>query len=195
MKKLLIIAMLAISFPAQAKISCEKGNKHPLFCEIKKLQPSIDDNFGMELSNLINKYAKIYGINPYISIAIIRQESGFIMPARTQDVLVKINDKYQMVKGVTDLSIFQFNIATIKNYNLDIERLQTDLEYATQQHFKLLKEKINTCSALGSEAWSCYHSMNTDRRLEYVKAVSRWLKSSLRPKEDIIFQVSSQKNQ
>jgi hypothetical protein len=178
MKKIIITIGLLFSFSAQAKINCDGTTKHPLFCEIKRQQPSVEDGFAMELSNLINKYSKIYKVDPYRSIAIIKQESGFIKPVRTQDVLIKINDKYEIVEGITDLSIFQFNISTIKNYKLDFERLQTDLEYATQQHFKLLKEKINTCSNLGNDAWSCYHSINDAARLEYVKLVNRWYKNT-----------------
>jgi hypothetical protein len=80
------------------------------------------------------------------------------------------------VKEVKDMGVAQINVNTASHYGFDLTRLfEHDMEYAIDCHFNILKDKINMCSAIGEDAWSCYHSTTPRHRLKYVVAVSRYL--------------------
>jgi len=153
-------------------------SKHKIYCHIKRLKPRIDSKFAMSLSNLLYKYSKKYKINPHVSVAIIMQESSF----RNKDRIVRAyvdRDGVEVPEYVvTDVSMYQFHVDTIENFKLDTERLRTDLEYATEQHFKLLAKKIKVCSNRGigkNKAWACYHSYTRKHMNKYYKLVGRYL--------------------
>jgi len=153
-------------------IECEK---HPIYCKIKKLSPNKPHDKSMELSNLIYKYSKKYQTDPMISVAIAMQETGIKNKDRKQTIAVlKENGEYEIVKGFTDFSIFQFHINTILDYKLDIKKLRHDLSYMVESHIIILRDKMKLCKNLKNDSWSCYHSKSKILREHYVKLVKRY---------------------
>jgi hypothetical protein len=154
MAVLITALLLGISTGAAAQVDC---STHKIFCAIKTINPRVESGFAMELSNYIYKYSKKYGTNPYRTVAIIAQESMF-----------------QQVNTEIDFGIYQLNEHTMRAYNIDKEKVLTDLEYATHKHIWLLKKKKEYCINLEEESWSCYHSATEKHRKKYVKLVNRY---------------------
>lgn len=200
---LAILPLFFISITAEAKVNCDR---HPIYCQMVKLKPSINRTFAMELSNYIYKYSRRYNTDPMVSVAIAMQESSLTNIDRMGSLIDTKSGK--VVKGVTDVGVFQLHVDTIQNYkeqlgwDIDFQRLRTDVEYQTFWHVRTLKRKIRICSIdkyrerysveHGNE-WSCYHSFTTwerkrgklilDKngkkapgpRLTYLRLVSRFL--------------------
>lgn len=157
---------------------------HKIYCKIVELQPAIDKTFAMELSNKISRKAKTYNIDPMVSLAILNQESS-LRNINTFSVNKKVT-KTCDTKGCTklvieeyevvDMTMAQINISTALHLNFDVNKLfNLDLDYALECHYKILNAKIKRCKNLGSEAWSCYHSVTPKHREKYVQLVSRFL--------------------
>ena len=176
--------LILLGLLATTELQATDCNKHKIYCKIVKLQPTIDKKFAMKLSNSIYTKAKKYGIDPMISLAILNQESS-LRSVNTFTITKKVEENCDNTScgmkiieehEVLDLSIAQINFNTAKAYKFDIKRLfNTDVEYALDCHYALLKDKIKQCAPLGAEAWSCYHSKTPKHRKKYVKAVSRFL--------------------
>ena len=86
---------------------------------------------------------------------------------------------YRVVEVFADLSIWQFEPNTAISHGMDLKRLQTDIDYATQQHFRLMKRKLNirVCrNKYKNTAWACYHSTTPKHHYKYVEDVDRWYK-------------------
>lgn len=154
-----------------------------MFCKILKLKPTINKEFAANLSSYISKYAKEFGTDPSVSVAIAMQESSLNNVNRMGFVL----KDGRLVRGITDVGVFQIHIKTLANlnaegYNIDLTRLENDVEYQTYLHASILKTKIKTCKAArvrlqvnkGTE-WSCYHSFTLEKRKLYFRDVSRYL--------------------
>lgn len=139
-------------------------SRHPLQCAIMSLQPAIKAGEAHTLSNYIYKYSKKYEVDPYRVIAIGMQESS----------LQNINRVNNQI--ITDVGMFQFNVNTIDAYEMDFERLQTDLSYQVEMACWLLSQKLKYCSDLGMDAWTCYHSRTEKYRLLYQDLVNRYYK-------------------
>lgn len=170
--------LILIPTLAQAEPNCQNN---PIYCKIVKLKPAIDKDFALKLSNSIYKYSKVFGTDPTVSVAIAMQESGFENINRMGSLVTKKGD---IVYGVTDVGVFQLHVHTIANLknagqDIDVERLETDVDYQAFWHTKILKSKIATCEneheklgvGEGSE-WSCYHSFTPAKRKIYLKDVN-----------------------
>ena len=86
-------------------------------------------------------------------------------------------DDYKVVNVLADLSIWQFQPYTTIKHGMDLTLLQTDTDYATQQHFRLLRIKYRdvTCKKKWPNSrWACYHSTTSVHHKKYIKDVNRW---------------------
>lgn len=178
--KYLLAAIFTLFFASNAyAVDC---SKHKIYCKIKSLRPNIDKEWAMKFSNIIYVKAKKYGQDPMRSIAIAMQESSLRQINRKQKIIVMkeickdgvCSHEYETVTGLTDLSIWQFHIDTAAAYDMDFGRLQEDLEYATDFHFRLMRDKVKRCDDLGDDAWTCYHSRTEELRTHYKKLVDRF---------------------
>lgn len=164
---------------AKREIAC---NKHPLYCVIRQLNPSVEHDWAMRLSNLLYKYGKQHDLDPYRSLAIAMQESSLRETNRRDKFILLTEDcgkqsckpTYEVINGISDMGVFQFHIRTILNNNIDPLRLNNDLEYAVATHFKILKDKYRICAKYAAEAWSCYHSKSPGLRETYIQAVNKY---------------------
>ncbi len=179
----LIVIGFCIS-PTAWGADCEK---HKIYCKVVELRPNIDKSWAMKFSNIVYKKAKKYELDPMISIAIAMQESSLRQINRRQSVLVPKEAcdefgecvvEFEKIVGYSDLSIWQFHVETLEAYNIDPVEVHTNLEYATDFHFKLLKKKIKMCKHLGDEAWTCYHSATERFRKKYKDDVGRYLEGA-----------------
>ena len=177
-----LLPILLLSNSYAKEVDCEKNK---VYCRIIEVSPSTDKNFAMQLSNYIHKYSKQFGTDPMISVAIAMQESSFRNIDKQGSILLSNG---RVVRGHTDLGVFQIHINTIENlkkeanWNIDYFKLRNDVEYQTYWHIRILKRKIETCEKMkdklnienGNE-WSCYHSYTYKHRIKYVNDVNRYL--------------------
>lgn len=176
MRSLLLLLALLIPSLSQADADCIKN---PVFCNIVKLQPRINRTFALDLSNSLVKYAKMFGTNPLLSVAIAMQESSL----ENRNRMGRVLRAGRLVRGITDVGVFQIHVDTIaalrdEGLPLDVARLETDVDYQAYWHTLILSRKIRTCRAQRvklevsqGEEWSCYHSFTLERREVYVKDV------------------------
>lgn len=135
------------------------------------------------MSVYITRYAKQFRVDPNVSVAIAMQESSLENKNRMGTLL----RGGKLVYGITDVGVFQIHIDTIAHLNdegatIDLQRLETDVEYQTYWHMRILQTKIRTCKSertklqvsAGAE-WSCYHSFTLAKRKIYLKDVSKHL--------------------
>jgi hypothetical protein len=161
-----------------------KLKKNPIYAEIVKLNPKVDKTLAMQLSNSIAKYSKMFGTDPLFSVAIAMQETAFVNKNREGAVMTKTG---KLVRGITDVGVFQIHVATIAYLGIDVVRLQTDIDYQAYWHTKILAQKIKVCSGarkkldvkIGNE-WSCYHSFTPSKRQVYLKDVGVHLAKLIR---------------
>lgn len=172
MKRLLILIMFTITGTAYSEVDC---GKHKIYCHIKQVRPDMKTREAMKLSNLIYKYSKKYKTDPHLSVAIGMQESSLVNQNRKVKGMIKTENGFQLVEVYTDVGLFQMHYNTIIMRELDMNRLQSDLEYNVDQHVKLLSEKIDFCSKRYPDtAWACYHSSTKKNHIKYVKLVTRY---------------------
>lgn len=180
---LLFFVLLFTAFIPQAEaVNCKQ---HSVYCHIKALRPDMDDKRAMNLSNLIYKYAKKYGTDPHVSVAIGMQESRLRNIHAQQYGLQKVtvcdeanfcHDDFREVKIYTDLGMFQFHVGSLDSYNINLKRvIRHDLDYIVEKHIKILRDKIKMCEHLKEAAWSCYHSKTPNKRKIYYQMVKPFL--------------------
>lgn len=154
-----------------------------LYSKIKSLRPTMPANAAYSLSKLIHKYAKKHNGNAKLAIAIAMQETSLRQKNRTQNVIEfkktcngdSCVESWQVIKGSTDICMFQFHVNTIVYYQINPIKLKNDLNYCIDWHFKLMEIKKKVCKKLGNDAWTCYHSKKPSLRKQYKKLVERYL--------------------
>lgn len=181
MIRLMIIPLFFISMTASAYVNC---NKHPIYCKIKTLRPTMNPKEAMDLSNIISTQARKYNGNPLLAVAIGMQETGLIKRHRTQKIIQfyqecdesnnECIEAWRVIKGVTDVCMFQFHVDTILSHNINPIKLKNDINYCISWHFRLMNEKKRLCKHL-DQPWSCYHSNTEKYRKQYIKDVGRFL--------------------
>ena len=191
LKNLILVIFMILIAVSMGNVDAADCERHPIYCHIKRVKPSMNNKKAMRLSNLMYKYARKYKIkNAIRSVAIAMQETSLRNINRSQTVIIfeikceKVNTKdigwpcketARFVEGYSDISIFQFHALTIKHYKLDPVKLKNDLEHAVDKHFMIMKEKLKLCKHLEEDAWTCYHSTTPKLRKRYKEDVEQWL--------------------
>ena len=151
-------------------------SKHPIYCHMLRVKPSIDKRFAMRLSNYIARYSKKHRTDPHVSVAIAMQESSLRNVMRKGVVSDEMGN---LTYGLTDIGIFQLHVKTIQHFNINFERLLVDMEYQVKWHVLILKHKIKVCKKRLKKkeqaTWACYHSYSRTRRARYQTDVERYL--------------------
>ena len=151
MKKLIIFIFLS-SLPALAGADC---SKHPIFCQIKKNKPSINNQFAMKLSNLIYKMHKKYHIPSRIFTAILMQESAYTLKAKGKHCGYTEDFRKECV--FSDYGITQIHYKTAELWDFDINLLTTDLEYSVEAGAKVLAYFMKRYEAKEVNWWVRYN--------------------------------------
>lgn len=186
MKNLLILLIMfliaQVAFNADAsEVEC---SKHPIYCQIRKNNPSLKKSKAMEISNVIYKATKKYKIPSRIYTAILMQESGYNPKAVNQTCGVEdlfISNSIDNIKCVfNDIGIAQINVETAKAYGFDLKRL-LELKYGTYAGAEVLSWFYIKYSKIEPNSWysryNCGTKPSTKRRTcqAYLKAVSKYL--------------------
>lgn len=201
MRSIISLIVILITYCIWIEIARAKAidcNQHKIYCGIVKLQPRVDKAYAMELSNAIYKYSKTYNMDWKRSVAILMQETsirkglnnvqkGFLKktvchsPPKPLEgswrALMKpaCETLYEVQEIVTDLGPWQFHVSTIVRLDLDPERIEHDIDYATKWHFKHLKTKLRACGKkFPDTAWACYNSATPAKHRVYVELVNRF---------------------
>ena len=160
MKKLLILLFLFSN-----DVLAVKCKDHPIYCQIIKNKSKINKKYAMRLSNIIYKMHKKYRIPSRIFTAILMQESGYSLEAKschsgvvkkmteeeardachTFDVMAFANcfrESTKMVeaKVCTDFGISQIYYKTAKRWKFNIRSLTQNLEYSVEAGAKVLHD-------------------------------------------------------
>ncbi len=167
--------LLLSSFPVEAT-DCDK---HPIFCQIKKNSPKINNKKAMDLSNVIYKVTKKYDISSNILTAIFAQESAYNIGAENcMTGLEKSALKEGKMVETTvcfDFGIGQINWKNVKNRKWDIVRLMSDYDYSVESAAIVLSEFKNRFKKWDETYWTRYNARNTIKRELYRKLVERYL--------------------
>jgi soluble lytic murein transglycosylase-like protein len=136
----------------------------------------ISDRKAHDLSEIIDKYSKIYNIDPILFSSIIMQESTYNLKAIKKTCGYK--DKKETCLD-TDFGISQIHYKTALSYKFDIDRLTRDLDYSVESGFIVLsyfKKKYEKTE----KNWYCRYNVGTAKKekikekcLNYVKLIKR----------------------
>lgn len=148
--------LLILSIKVFAKTTSPQAS--PIFHQIIKNNPTIDKNYAVKLSSLIDKIHKVHKIDSKILTAMLMQESSYKL-----NVLSKSND----------YSIGQINIKTIKYYNFDKNRLLIDLDYSINCTAQILKDLKKNYKE--PNYWSRYNTSHKIKRKKYEQLVMRYM--------------------
>lgn len=181
----IILIAIALSSAEAKEVNC---NKHPIYCQIKKNSPKLDKQKAMELSNVIYNISIKYSLPIRIFVGILAQESGYKLEAKgCHKGLVKdvkqgpfrfpMNDdmfEYKEVKVCADFGIGQIYYKTAKSFNLDLNRLTTDLEYSVEAAAIVLADFKKRYSAREVDWWTRYNASSKIKRKIYKQLVQRY---------------------
>ena len=98
----------------------------PTYCQIKKNNPHLSNEYAFRISKTINKVSKKYDIPQKIFTAILMQESSYRIG------IINNNSPHK------DFGIAQINYKTANDYGFNILRLINDLEYSIEAGAKVL---------------------------------------------------------
>lgn len=116
------------------------------------------------LAPTVERLSIKYGLDQNVVLAIVQQESSGRMITTDRD------------GEVFDIGLMQLNIHTAKALRLDPARLMFDPVYNLEAGVRVLATKTKLCRNQIAP-WACFHSTHDKRRLAYMLAVARFLKS------------------
>lgn len=159
-----------------AKVNCDRN---PIYCQIKKNSPSINGQYAMQLSNIIYKMHKKYGIPSNIFTAILMQESKYTLTAKGRHC--GYTKDFKKICVYSDYGISQIHYKSAELWKFDVERLTKDLEYSVEAGAKILQYFMKRFEQNEPDKWysryNCGTASNVDRDIckEYKTAVDRYL--------------------
>jgi soluble lytic murein transglycosylase-like protein len=161
----------------KADLNC---NRHPIYCQIKGNNPTLNSRYAFKLSNLIYKVSKRYDVPARIYTAILMQESAYKLSVK--NCTRGLNDKWEADRVCNDFGISQINYLTARSYGMDIEKLTTDLHYSVRAGAKVLSWFKVRYQGKEPGRWYCRYNTGTasPRKIKkncdkYLKLVSRYL--------------------
>ncbi len=155
------IITLIFSFQVKADTMYKDCTVNPIYCQIIQNSPKIDQNYALELAQIINSVAIELNLKPYRLAAILKQESNYKLDA--------VNHKSK------DYGIAQINHKTIQAYNFNKELLLTDLQYSIKAGAIVLSDFKRMYSHKEEFWWSRYNSSNPVKREQYKQFVLRYM--------------------
>jgi hypothetical protein len=143
------------------------------YSTILRLNPRVNKTFAKKVSREINKYSKRYGLDPYLMVAIITQESRFNMGAK--NCTVGLNGRQEEDRICYDFGLIQLNYTNIKNMEIDLDRLMIDSNYAVEIMAKMIHDNKRRYGKKESRTyWTRYNASNKFQRFLYQRLVCRY---------------------
>ena len=174
--KILFIILPIIYIFIASPLSASTCTDNPVYCKIVKIDGGINKEYAYRLSNAIVKYSAKYGVSKFLLTAILAQESGFRLNAKSCDKgLVFLDDEWKLDEVCFDFGIGQINYRNIEVYNLDVELLLTNLDYSVEASVVILKYFYDKYSHKEVNWWSRYNASSPNNRALYERRVSRFL--------------------
>lgn len=175
-KWVFLLVALILSSSSLFSVDC---NIHKIYCQIVRNKPDIDEDYAMELSNIIYTITKKYDIDSRIYTAILAQESMYNLEALNCVTGLKYTEAeglyyFKNSTVCTDIGISQIHYSTIKKYNFDAEKLTTNLTYSVEAGIKVLSKFKKKYGDKEKDYWTRYNSSNESQREKYRNLVSRY---------------------
>ena len=180
-----LLVCLSLSIEASAKnIShaqshrCLSGN-HPICQDLITLKPSLGYDSALELSNSFYRISKKYQLDPRMLVSIAYQESSLELGAvrKVSGYNMSKSAGYAEVTIGSDFCMMQINYHNIRAYELDIERLLSDVAYCVESGAMILKSFEKRFGKLEEYWWTRYNSCTPAYREMYQKLVTKhWTK-------------------
>jgi len=183
---MIIISGLLVSRSVIPSDDIYKGvdcKKHTIYCQVVDNyraagKKNINTRYAMRLSNIIHRYTRRYSISSDLFTAILAQESMYRADSKNcQRGLADIDGELVERKICSDFGISQIHYKTIERYNLDPERLLTDLEYSIEAGVVVLKDVKRRYGKKDPNWWTRYNASSPSKRSTYKDLVSRFLRS------------------
>ena len=183
---LIIAIVVATPMKVQAKkVDCQK---HPIYCQIKKNKPKMNNRRAYRLSNLIHQASRKYKIPARIYTAILMQESGYRVGTihsncgvePSFDIDLKSMD-YTVACVWQDFGMSQINYKTAKQYNMNIWFLLTQADYSIDAGAKVLSWFKRRYEKRNPKFWFVRYNCGTRSSIDrptcnaYKKLVKRWM--------------------
>jgi hypothetical protein len=108
--------------------------------QILKNNPNIDRSYAEKLSVVIEEKSKKYKVPPRIFTAILMQESAYRLRATNKTCGLRNLASAGESCVITDIGISQIHYLNVKRFNLDKQRLTTDLEYSVDSGAMILAQ-------------------------------------------------------
>ena len=151
--------------------------KNPLCQKILTLNPNLDKDYALNLSNAFHRVAKKFQIPKDLLVSIAKQESNFRLDAvREVSGLILDEDGYKQAKVGSDFCMMQINALNILRMKFDAKKLTEDVTYCLEAGAKILtwakkyKDK-------DPEWWTRYNAVSDIHRQTYKKHVLKhWRK-------------------
>ena len=176
MFKKLILCLLVFSIAIL--VNAADCSKHPIYCQIKKNKPHMDNKKAMKLSNIIYKMADKYEVDAHILTAIFAQESGYKVDAKNcrtgLDAEALKRGEMKEVKVCFDFGIGQINWKNLKRRDVDVAKILSDKHYAVEIAAEMLAEFKDSYAKWDDDYWTRYNSRNMVKRELYKKLVERY---------------------
>lgn len=171
------ITLTAVNVSAAEPDTCDK---HPIYCQIVNNNPAIKKTYAFKLSNVIYKKSKQYKLNPTILTAIFAQESMYKIDARNCMKGLRKSGAHPSgyvgpIKVCTDFGIGQIHYRTADNFNFDLEKLTTDMEYSVNAAAVVLKDFQKRYKHREESWWTRYNASNKKARAKYKRLVERFI--------------------
>lgn len=169
---LLIIFLLNLFLLNKSFAYTVNENKNPIYKSIMILNPDLPRKDAMVYSNIIYKYSKVYKIDPFLIVAIARQESRINLSAVRKSesnniIYNKISNKFVKEIELTDFCMMQIHKSNIISKNLNPEKLLNDPEYCIHEGIKILNFFKNISK--NDEFWWTRYNSSKDNHREIYK--------------------------
>jgi hypothetical protein len=171
MKRFLVSA-LAIS--SLLNLRPEAADYSGISQSLRLLCVSLSAQKANAYSFIIQKYANKYGLPWKIMATIFKQESecGKYLRNGCEKGYAKVNGEWQLVESCQDFGMVHFNRRMVQEYKLNIDKLDTDADYALGWMAKHLYRiyKSNKDDII----WYCRYNSNTkEKKYEYCGHIHR----------------------
>lgn len=160
----------------------------PIKDQIMENKKNISEDKAKTLESLIIKHSDSYNIPKKLFTAILMQESGYDIKAVNKKCGAELNLETKKIKDlkevcvVQDVGISQININTIKAYNFNTDKLESDLSYSIEAGAIVLSWFYEKYQEKEPKTWFCRYNVGTaplekvkSSCNKYITSVNRWL--------------------
>lgn len=172
-KTLLLIILLTSSFSFASAPTHKPVKLDSTYYDILKIHPQIDPKQAQIISHHITRVATRYGLDKYLLVAIMAQESMFNNSAKNCNIGIDKKGNSRLV--CFDFGILEVNFRTAEAHKFSLKRIMSDVGYSIDcgakvlLGFKKVYEKKEP-----QNYWTRYNSSSSYWRGHYKTLVCRY---------------------